>query len=445
MVRRAHVSRCRPHGGCSLIALANAHVVVGDGTDLDSACVVVKDGRISALLAEPPADAAVVVDLEGRALLPGLIDLHTHLVGGDKTLGFADEAVSFRLAEPLAKNVLDGVDAALVTLNAGFTTVRDVSARAFVDVFLRGAQQTGQIAGPRIRCTGPALAMTGGHGSELLVGQESDAPADMIKHVRWLVANGVDWIKVVSADGPETLGRWTTVQSTPEEIAAAFTEARRLGRPTMAHAMGPDAIANVVRAGGKTIEHGWYLTEDSCRLMIEHGATLVPTLGNVVDIVHKGPGLLMPWAEMMADDEDAIFARHRMAIEMGVKVALGSDVGGNEARLHGDNADELVHHVRCGMTPGQAIVSATLDAARVLGLESSLGSLEAGKIADLVIVDGDPLTDVGLVGSALVGVVQDGRVVRDDLGILGEMRTRTTLPRTRTSTAILPFGDGSAA
>lgn len=426
------------------VALTNAHVIVGDGTDLDVGCVVVEADRITAVGVTPPVDAAVVVDLEGRAVLPGLIDLHTHLCGGDRAPAFDDEAAGWRMHEPLVKAAFDTVDAARVTLYSGFTTVRDAGTRDFIDVFLRRAQEAGQVLAPRVHGTGPGLFMTGGHGSYLAPGREADSPEEMVRRVRWLVGHGVDWIKVVSADGPQTLGRWDTVQSTAEEIAAAFGEARRLGRKTMAHAMGPAAIANVVRAGGDTVEHGWYLTEESCRLMIEHGTTLVPTLGCAVDIVRKGPSLGMGWAEMMAADEDAIFARQRMAIEMGVRVALGSDAGGNEVRLHGDNADELVHYVRCGMSPGQAIASATLDAARVLGMDAALGSLAPGKIADLVIVDGDPLSDVGLVGASLVGVIQGGRVVRDDLGLLSEIERRSPPAESRSATAVVPFGGATA-
>ena len=278
--------------------------------------------------------------------------------------------------------------------------------------------------------------MTGGHGEFWQPEATADGVDAIIRRVRDLVHHKVDVIKVVSADGPETLAQWTTVQSTAEELAAAFAEARRLGRRTATHAMGGEAIANAVAGGVDTIEHGWYLTEEACSLMVDAGTYLVPTLGNVVDIIHKGPALEMPWAQMMAKDEPAIFDRFSMALELGVKMAMGSDCGGNEARQHGNNVDELVSYVRFGMLPIDAITSGTLAAARAVWLDSELGSIHAGKAADLVIVDGDPLDDIELLISGVAGVIQGGRAVRDDLGILGELRRSASGPP-RTTTAIV--------
>ena len=417
--------------------LVGGRLLVGDGSEIEDAVVEIENGRFASVGGpDTRVDGGVIVDLEGRTLLPGLIDLHTHMVGGDNAIGHGDEATTFKMSDPVIKAVLDSVEAARVTLHAGVTTVREIGCRDYIDVYLREAQATGQIEGPRILATGPGVAMTGGHGNFWQPDRTADGVDGVIRRVRELVHHKVDVIKVVSADGPETLGQWTTVQSTPEEIAAAFGEAKRLGRRTASHAMGPEAIRNVVLGGGDTVEHGWYLAEESCRLMVEHGTYLVPTLGNVVDIIHKGPALQMPWASMMAADEPAIFRRHAMAVELGVKMAMGSDCGGNEARQHGSNADELQCYVRCGMSPLAALTAGTLEAARAVRLDGEIGSVEPGKLADLAIVDGDPLEDIGLLVSGVVGVVQGGRVVRDDLGLLEEVR-RTAAVRNGTRTAVV--------
>jgi imidazolonepropionase-like amidohydrolase len=416
------------------IALVGARVITGDGSDPENLTVTMQDGRIVEVGGDPPSDATIV-DVEGLTLLPGMIDLHTHMSGGDNAIGYGDEATPFKHGEPLVKAVLDSVEAARLTLQCGFTTVREIGTREYIDVFLRDAQATGQIVGPRIRAAGPGIAMTGGHGNFWDPARTADGVEAVIKRVRQLVEGRVDIIKVVSADGPETLGKWDTVQSTPEEIAAAFAEARRLGRRTAAHAMGGEAITNVANGGGDTVEHGWYLTEESCHAMKRAGTHLVPTLGNVLSIVRYGPALRMPWARMMADDEPAIFDRMRMAVELGVPFALGSDCGGNEACQHGTNAVELECYVRAGLTPMQAIESATSTPARVLGLDDQIGSIAVGKFADFVLVDGDPLEDVSIMGSGVRGVIQGGRVVRDDLGRLDDLRRGETVPP-RTSTAV---------
>lgn len=415
-------------------ALVGARVITGDGADHDQLTITIHDGRIAQIGEDPPSDATVV-DAAGLTIVPGLIDLHTHMSGGDNAIGYGDEATTFRHSEPLVRVVLDSVEAARLTLQCGFTTVREIGTREYIDVFLRDAQAAGQIEAPRIRAAGPGIAMTGGHGSFWDPTRTVDSVDAVVRRVRQLVEGRVDIVKVVSADGPETLGKWWTAQSTPEEIAAAFAEARRLGRGTAAHAMGGEAILNVVAGGGDTVEHGWYLTEESCVAMKKAGTHLVPTLGNVLSIVRYGPALQMPWAAMMADDEPAIFDRMRMAVDIGVPFALGSDCGGNEACQHGTNAIELECYVRAGLTPMQAIEAATLTPARVLGLDDQVGSIAVGKDADLVLVEGDPLADVSVLRRGIRGVLQSGRVVRDDLGRLDDLR-RGEIVRPRTSTAV---------
>ena len=420
------------------VVFTGGQIVTMDGRDPSDLPVTLEGDRIVAL-GEQPAAGATVVDLGGRTLIPGMLDLHTHMAGGDNAIGYGDEATTFRMGEPLIKAVIDSVEAAAVTLQSGFTTVREIGARDYIDVYLREAQRAGQIHSPRILATGPGIAMTGGHGSHWAPDDTADGTVAMVRRVRELVHNRVDIVKVVSADGPETLGEWWTVQSTEEELTAAFTEAKRLGRRTAAHAMGGEAIGNVVRAGGDTVEHGWYLSEESCELMKEHGTCLVPTIGNFLDIITFGPTLQMPWAVMMGDDEDAVFDRLRMAHEIGVKIVCGSDCGGNESHRHGRNALELELYVRCGMSSLDALASATIEAARAMSLDGQVGSIEVGKYADFAIIDGDPLADVSLLRTGVVGVVQGGRVIRDDFGLMNDVRLLSP-PSTVTATAIVPDG-----
>jgi imidazolonepropionase-like amidohydrolase len=407
------------------IALSGAHVITGTGESLDDGVVVVENERIVAVGTSNGGaeEADVTVDLAGRALLPGLIDVHIHMVGGDKSIGFNDKPPLMRTDPPaVAEALLEGVAAARTMLRAGFTTVREVGGRDYHDVSLRNAQRAGLAEGPRILASGPGVFPTGGLGAHLEPDAGVDSAEDAVRRVREMVARGVDVIKIVSADGPEQLGKYWTVFPTREEIESVFREATRLGRVKAAHAMGSEAIEDVCAAGTDTVEHGWYMTEQNCQTLIKHGAYLVPTVSNVWAIVKRGPELKMPWAAMIASEERDILNRLRMAIEMGVKVAMGTDVGGNVAHRYGDNAKELEIYVDCGMSPMEAVMAGTLEAARAIHRDEIVGSIEPGKLADLIVIDGDPLSDISLTRTGVAAVVQDGVVVRDDLGVFDALR-----------------------
>jgi imidazolonepropionase-like amidohydrolase len=406
------------------IAIKRANIVVGTGDTVEDGVVVVENNRIVSVgkrEAGPKPDASV--DLEGRTLVPGLLDIHVHMIGGDKAKSLGDEATCFKMYDPVSKALLDGVAAAQTTLRAGFTTVREVGGRDYLDVALRNAQSAGQVEAPRILASGPGVFVTGGPGEYLERTAAVDGPASAIHRVRQLTGRGVDCIKLVTADGPPALGPHWTVLPTREEIFATFAEAMRLGRLKAAHAMQPEAIDNVVRAGVDTVEHGWWLSEENCRTLVEHGAHLVGTLSNIWSIKTNGPALDMPWAKLIGEEEPAILDNYRMAIAMGVKVALGTDVGGNESYPHtGDNARELEIYVKCGMTALEAIAAGTLEAAKAIGREASIGSIESGKLADLVVIDGDPLSDIRLLRTGVVAVMQDGVIRRDDFGFFDDLR-----------------------
>ncbi len=406
------------------IALTGAHVISGTGGSLDDGTVVIADDRIVSVgPSGAPSDADVTLELEGRALLPGLIDVHIHMVGGDKSIGFDEKPPLMRTDPPaVAEALLEGVAAARTMLRAGFTTVREVGGRDYHDVSLRNAQRAGLVEGPRMLASGPGVFPTGGLGAHLEPEAGVDNVDAAVYRVRQMVARGVDVIKIVSADGPEQLGKYWTIFPTREEIFAVFAEATRLGRLKAAHAMGSEAIEDVCAAGADTVEHGWYMTEENCMTLKELDAYLIPTISNIWAIVRRGPELGMPWAPMIASEELEILDRFRMAIELGVKLALGTDVGGNVAHRYGDNAKELEIYVDCGMSPMDAIAAGTYEAARAIRRDEHVGSLEPGKLADLIVIDGDPLADISLTRTGVCAVVQGGKVFRDDLGVFDGLR-----------------------
>jgi imidazolonepropionase-like amidohydrolase len=264
--------------------------------------------------------------------------------------------------------------------------------------------------------SGPGVWPTGGSGAHLEASVGIDSEVDARRRVRQLVERGVDVIKIVSADGPPDLDPGSTVYPTEDEIRAIFAEATRLGKVKAAHALGHDAIEAVVRSGADTVEHAWYMSEENCHTLLNHETYLVGTLSNAWAMVNHGRETGFPWTPMMERDLPEIQARYRMAIDLGVKVAAGTDVGGNPTHWYGESARELEAYVECGMTPLAAIASATLNAARAIHLDGSLGSIEVGKLADLIVVDGDALSDISLTRTGVVAVLQGGAAYRDDLG-----------------------------
>jgi imidazolonepropionase-like amidohydrolase len=405
------------------VVLQNARILVGDGRDIEAGSVKIDGGQIVEVTPNGGLRGDCVIDLDGLTLMPGLIDVHTHLVGGDKVRG-GWNAAGVKMGDPVIKAVLDSVEAARTTVNAGVTTVREVGVRDYIDVFLRDAQRQGQIVGPRIVASGPGVFMTGGHSSFLQPGHEADGVVAVVKRVRELVSHRVDAIKITSAEGPEITGWPFTPQYSDEELEAVINEAHRLSRIVGVHALADDTIQRVVRLGVDTVEHGWYIEEATCQLMIDSGTYLVPTMGEMVDTNRDGHAYDVAEWDIPGDEEPIIKGHIRDAIACGVPIAMGSDCGGIVTRRVGDSADELVHYVELGMDPAAAVQVGTLNGARALHQQDVLGTIETGKHADLVVLDGDPIADIRRVMTGIVGVIQAGAVVRDDLGLLQPMRTR---------------------
>jgi imidazolonepropionase-like amidohydrolase len=370
-----------------------------------------KNGRIQP--GPPPADAETL-ELGDRTLLPGLIDCHTHLLfpAGLGELGYLKRSQGALL--------LDGVVNARKVLEAGFTTVRDVGASAgFGDVALRDAIARGDIPGPRMLVAGPSLSITGGHGDlngfppHLHTGDEHivDSP-DQARHVvREWRKRGVDLIKIHATGGVLSNHDDPGAPSfSPVEFKAIVEEANRRGMDVCAHAHGDAGILEATLAGVRSIEHGSLLSPATAREMKARGTFLVPTLYALESILLPGNPYHFP--EGSIAKARAILplrrAGFKAALDAGLPIAYGTDIGVFEHRLVAMDFRYLVDY---GMAPLQAIQSATVVAARLLRLDSEVGTLEAGRAADIIAVDGDPLKDITTL-ERVPFVLKGGRVVR---------------------------------
>ena len=382
--------------------------VLIDGTGaapVKNAIIVVQGERITAVgpgLAIPKG--ATLVDLSGETVLPGFIDAHVHLVG--RTIGDGDWQHS-GITELPSELVLLGAAHAQQTLEAGFTTVRNVGAEGFSDLGLRNAVNAGWVPGPRILGAGIALGARGGHcdgtagfnpgtfGHEAGFAEGVADGVDQVRSgVRYMVKYGADVIKICATGG--VLSPTDSVglqQYTEEEMRAIVETAAMLQRKVAAHAHGTEGIKAAVRAGVASIEHGSMLDDEAVQLMKQHGTYLVPTLlaGFTVESLATARKLPPAIAAKALAIAPRIRNSFKLALDAGVKIALGTDAG---VMQHGTNAREFALMVKYGMPPMQAIQAGTLSGATLLGREAEVGSLERGKFADLVAVKGDPLKDI---------------------------------------------------
>ena len=366
---------------------------------------------IAATAATPAAADDTVVDLSKLYVLPGLIDVHTHLTMATNFDPY------YELTVTPAKEAIIGVENAKVTLEAGFTTVRNVGADSFTDVALRDEINAGHIPGPHMQVSGPPLGITGGHMDDNLLpyeyhdqGQGVADGIDAVQHmVRQNIKYGADLIKIGATGGVLSKGDDPQAsQYTLEEMKAIVADAHRLGRKVAAHAHGAQGILWATEAGVDSIEHGSYMDDACIAAMKAHGTYFVPT-AYLIDWVQQYGNLPALYAQKMKDVSSVEKANAIRAIKAGVKVALGTDAA---VYPHGLNAHEIDVYVnQFGMTPLQGIQTGTLNAADLMGWSDKVGSIAPGKWADVIAVESDPLKDVKVL-QKVVFVMKSGVVYK---------------------------------
>lgn len=376
--------------------------------------VLVREGRIVEVGDVRTATDERVLAANGRYLTPGLIDCHIHLCyeGGPdpRTMSKKTDAQLAVEAEAHAR----------ATLLAGVTTARDCGGRGFVETRVRDAIREGRIEGPRLVTSGHPIVRKGGHMS--YYARETVGPEDCTKAAREQIAGGADWLKVVATGGitsPNVDPR--RAELTEEEIRAVVAEGRRAGRFVAAHAHGGEGIQNALNAGVRSIEHGTFADGALIHMMADRGTFLVPTLVATRAMLDAGTAKGIPeYAVKKAEEVDPIRRKaFAEAVRKGVPIAMGTDAG-TPFNAHGDNAREVSLMVEAGMTPAQALAASTVTAAKLLGLEQSIGLVEVGFAADMLVLFRNPLDDPVAFQSGLRGIIATGRIVKDSASPPGQ-------------------------
>ncbi len=386
----------------------------------DNARVYIDGNRIEKVeygKADEEGEDRKVVDLSDKYVMPGFIDCHVHLNMNGEPSGTAP--MNFATYGELT---LKSYVYAMRDLMAGFTGLRDEGSAGFTDIALRNMIEQGVVKGPRLFCSGEPLGTTGGHadshfnpyiGGKASMGMIVDSPDAGRAAARENFKRGADQIKLMATGGVMSVGDDPGApEFTVEEMRAICEEAKRKGKLTSAHTHGALGIKWAIEAGVDTIEHGTMMDEEGCRMMVEHGTWLVPTLCAPYNIMKHGVEAGIP--RHMVEKCAVVAELHRKAVrrayEAGVKIAFGTDTA-TPFSPHGNMALEFELLVEDGFTPEDAILTATKNAAQMLGWDRKVGSIEAGKLADVVAVDSDPLKDIRVLQNVTF-VMKDGEIFK---------------------------------
>lgn len=389
---------------------------VKSGQVTSNAIILVEGEKIIAVGREEEVklpSGAETIDLSNATVLPGLIDAHDHLTSNPEHSSYSALGIS------VPREALFGVKNSQRTLEAGFTTVRNVGASGYSDVALRDAINEGDVTGPRMLVSGPALGITGGHCDNNLLAPEyrhkaeavADGPWAARAAVREVVKYGADLIKVCATGGVLSRGDQPGTQEyTLEELAAIVDEAHKLGRKVAAHAHGAAGIKAAIRAGADSIEHASLIDDEGIRLAIERGTYLVMDIYNDDFILQHGEKVGMLRESLEKERKIGQLQRDNFAraVKAGAKIAFGTDGG---VYPHGDNAKQFAYMIKYGMAPLQAIRAATVNAADLLGWSDRVGSIEPGKFADIIAVAGDPLKDITEL-ERVIFVMKGGKIIK---------------------------------
>lgn len=389
--------------------LISARLIDGTGTAPIENATLILNERVQDITSDDRLvdyPDPVTLDIGGRTVIPGLINVHVHLTLDD---GAPDPFKALR-DEPPAVTAIRAASRARHMLEAGITTARDLGGVNYIELAVRDLIGSGEIPGPRFLCAGKQITMTGGQGWP--IGRESDGPDEVRKAVREQLKAGADLIKLMATGGVLTPGvEPGAAQLAEDELRAGVIEAQKAGRRTAAHAQGTEGVKAAVRAGINTVEHGISLDDEAVAMMKECDVVFVPTLTPAYRITQAGRARGIPQYVMdkMAKVNAANTRSFQLAWRAGVIIAAGND-GGTPFNPHEDMMTELRLMVEAGVPPVDAIRAGTWGSARAMGLEGETGTIECGKWADLVVLDGDPLIDITALGRVSC-VLQRGKVV----------------------------------